>query len=402
MRLRSIAWAGLAGVVVAALLHSDALLFASLTAAALAALVVTTRRRVFGAVGFERTLSRRVVSWGAELEITMSVTNAKLLPLVWMRVRDEWPAGLQPLGFALRPVAHHGTQVFIQTVSVRWYERLRRRYRVRCRERGLLRFGPVELEAGDPFGIAAATRTLEAREEIAVLPKVLEVPGFGLLTGHPLVEETVAHSLAYDPTALRGTRAYRPGDPMRAINWRATARSGELHANEFEPASLAAVRLLLDVGAPGKAWQGIDPERMELLCVVTASLAAAFAAHGFGVGLASNAHQTRDWRVVDIEPADGALPEVLEALARALPYTGRDLGVVLAAELADESSNADCVVVTTVLRPGVRATLAQLRAERPTTVVYVGRPTEDEAPLVDVVVPDNFDWRTSDALPIPA
>ncbi len=400
MRLRSIAWAGLAGLVVAALLHSSALVFASLAASALAALVVTTRRRVFTAFTFERTLSRRVAPWGGELEITMSVTNAKLLPLVWMRVRDEWPAGLEPLGFALRPLSHLGRQAFIQTISVRWYERLRRRYRVRCVERGLHRFGPVELEAGDPFGIAGVERKLEARQELAVLPKVLEIPGFDLLIGHPLVEETVAHALACDPTALRGIRPYRPGDAMRAINWRATARSGALQTNEFDPASLAAVRLLLDVSGLRRAWEGIDPDLMELLCVVAASLAAAFAARGHGVGLASNARLTRDWRAADIEPAEGALPEVLEALARMLPYSGRGLGALLSAELAGGSSRAEHVVVTAALRSGARGPLAQLRAERPTRVVYVGRPTDDEAPLVDIVVPGDFDWRTSDALPL--
>jgi uncharacterized protein (DUF58 family) len=398
VRLRSIAWAGLAGLTVAALLHSDALVFATLAASALAALVVTTRRHVFSAFAFERTLSRRIVSWGSELEITMSVTNAKLLPLLWMQVRDEWPAGLEPLGFALRPVSHHRAQAFVQTVSVRWYERLRRRYRVRCTQRGLHRFGPVALEAGDPFGIAGVGRTLEAREDLVVLPKVLDVPGFDLLTGHPLVEETVAHSLACDPTALRGIRLYRPGDAMRAINWRATARWGALHTNEFDPASLAAVRLLLDVGGPRNDWQAIDPERLELLCVVVASLSAAFAAHGFGVGLASNAWLTRDWRAVDIEPAEGALPQVLETLARVIPSTARDFGPVVAAELADESGRADCVVVTAALRPGLRGHLARLRAERPTKVVYVGRPADGEAPLVDVVVPSDFDWRTNDAL----
>ncbi len=43
--------------------------------------------------------------------------------------------------------------------------------------------------------------------------------------------------------------------------------------------------------------------------------------------------------------------------------------------------------------------MAQLRAERPTRVVHVGRPHADEAPLVDFVVPRDFDWRASDALP---
>jgi uncharacterized protein (DUF58 family) len=400
VRLRSIAWACLAGLALAGLLQSGALVFAALSASALAAIVVMTRRRLFMALSFERTPSRRVVAWGSELEITMSITNAKLLPLVWMRVRDEWPAGLEPLGFALRPVSHHGTQAFIQTVSVRWYERLRRRYRVRCGARGLHRFGPVALEAGDSFGIAGESRRLEAREEFAVLPRVLEVPGFELLIGQPLVEEAVAHSLACDPTALRGTRAYRPGDPLRAINWRATARRGELYTNEFDPTSLAAVRLLLDVGVAGNTWQAIDPERMELLCVVAASLAAASAVRGFGVGLASNALLARDWRTVDIEPAEGALPEVLEALARVLPSTARGFRAVLEAELADEGSTAECVVITAALRRELVDHLTRLRAERPTRVVLLGRRSEADASLVDIVVPDDFEWRTSDALPL--
>ena len=400
MRLRTIAWACLAGLIAAGVLHSPALAFAALAAAAIAALVVTTRRHVFTAVSFERAVSRHVVSWGGELEITLSVANAKLLPLVWMRVRDEWPAGLEAEGLELLPLLHLGRQELVQTVSVRWYERLRRRYRVRCMQRGLHRLGPVELEAGDPFGIAGVGRRLDAREEFAVLPKVLDVPGFELLDGHPPVEEVVPHSLAHDPTALRGIRAYRHGDPLRAINWRATARTGGLHTNEFDPASLAAVRLLLDVGSLYKSWEGIDPEIMELLCVAAASLASAFEAAGYAIGMASNASLTHEWRAADLPPAHGGLSDVLETLARLRPYTVRDYGSVLAAELADEIGTADCVVVIARLRPAVRRLLAQLRVERRTTVVFVGDPDAAEAASVDFVVPSDFDWRTSRALPL--
>jgi len=91
---------------------------------------------------------------------------------------------------------------------------------------------------------------------------------------------------------------------------------------------------------------------------------------------------------------------VLETLARLRPYTVRDFGDVLAAEQAYDTSRAACVVVAATLRPGVRGQLAQLRAERPTRVVYVGRPKEDEATLVDIAVPADFEWRSSDALPL--
>ena len=400
MRLRTIAQACVGGLVVAALLHSQALMFASLAASALAALVVASRRRVFAAFSYERAPAQRVASWGSELEIIVSVTNDKLLPLVWLRVRDRWPSSLEPLGFTLWPPTPHGSRAFVQTVSLRWYERLQRRYRVRCTARGLYRFGPVELEAGDPFGIAGVSRRLEARKELVVLPKVLDVSDLDLVTGHPLVEQPAVRSLARDTTALRGTRPYLPGDSMRAVNWWATARSGVLCTNEFDPTSLAAVRILLDVGGTQRSWEVSSAERNELLCVVAASLAAAFDARGFGVGLASNARVDRDWRAVDIEPNQGALIDVLETLGRVQLFPAGGFGDVLTAELADQTSRSDCVVITGSLRSSVRECVARLRAERPTTVVYVGQPAAEERSLIDAVVPGDLDWRTSHALPL--
>jgi uncharacterized protein (DUF58 family) len=226
------------------------------------------------------------------------------------------------------------------------------------------------------------------------------VTGLEPLLGRPLIESESVRSLARDPTELHGTRPYLPGDPLHAVNWRATARRGELYTNEFEPTSLAAVRLLLDVGVHQHVWQGVDPERIELLCAVAASLASALSAGGHAVGLASNACVTGSWRAVDVEPAEGALDEVLEALARVIVLPPDDFAGVLAAEAADETQAADCVIVTPALRPHTRAALLRLRAERPVTVVYVGRPGADEWPFVDAVVPPDFDWRSSRELPL--
>jgi uncharacterized protein (DUF58 family) len=286
-------------------------------------------------------------------------------------------------------------------VSVRWYERLRRRYRVRCVARGTHRLGPVELEAGDPFGIAGVSRTLEAPAAFTVLPKVLDIPGFSLLMGRPLVDEVAPRSLAVDPVAVRGTREYRQGDPLRAVNWRATARTGLLHTNEFDPTSTAAVRLLLDVGSRHRGWEAVDDEHLELLCVVGASLAASFANSGYAVGLASNASMGQELHPVDVQPVHGALPDVLEAIACLRPVIVRDYGSMVSAEV-DDQSEADCVLVTAGLTAALRGPLARLRAGRRTTVVCVGAPGASEARDADLVIPGDFDWRTAHALTLRA
>ena len=123
MRLRSVLWACLAGLAGSAILRSPALAFATLAAPAIAALVIAARRRLFRGVSFERSVSRRVVPWGGDVEVALSVTNDKLLPLVWLQIRDQWPSGVVAEGFSLRKILVLDRQELVQTVSVRWYER---------------------------------------------------------------------------------------------------------------------------------------------------------------------------------------------------------------------------------------------------------------------------------------
>ena len=102
--------------------------------------------------------------------------------------------------------------------------------------------------------------------------------------------------------------------------------------------------------------------------------------------------------MVDVVPAPGALPGVLETIARLQPFTARDFGSLLQDELEDENAAAECVVIAARLRPDARAAVARLKRDRRTSVVFVGHPGEDEARWVDLVVPADLEWRTADAL----
>ncbi len=234
-----------------------------------------------------------------------------------------------------------------------------------------------------------------------MLPRVLDVPGLELLT-RPAAGRRTGAAVVDAPTRRRcaAPRPYLPGESCAPSTGAPRRAPATLHTNEFDPTTLSAVRLLLDVRVFEHAWLGVDPARMELLCVVAASLAAAFAGRGFGVGLASNARLTGDWRAVDIEPREGALDDVLETLGRVLVFPPDDFGRVLSAELADDAAEADCVLVAAALRAPVRELLVRLRAERRVTVVYVGSPGVEERPFVDATVSGDFDWRMGDALPL--
>jgi len=49
---------------------------------------------------------------------------------------------------------------------------------------------------------------------------------------------------------LFGVREYRPGDPLRRIHWRSSARLGELVVREYEPPGVQTVGIFCDRNPP--------------------------------------------------------------------------------------------------------------------------------------------------------
>ena len=409
VRLRTILLWCAAVIAVAVLLRSAPLLLAALAAALLAALVYYARSRAFSEFAYRRSLSQSVVPWGAEVELTTELVNAKWLPLVWLRVVDEWPRAVEGRGQPLRPGPARRALLLDQTYSLRWFERVRRRYGGRCLTRGVHQFGPARLEVGDPLGFTTVEHGDGSSQRLVVLPKVLATPDLVRLGGRPLAEVVVARSLVRDPLEVAGVRDYRAGDPLRAVNWRATARSGRsgLRVNEFESSMAPQTMLLVNIQRFAHVYEGFDAARAELVLVVAASLASGYAEQGRAVGLACNGRLTNDWRPIDVEPDSGTLPEILELLARVVAFPPPPFELVLEDEVERPRSGTDYVVVTPPLGDRAVGLIATLRALADVRVILVGERTDGVARdsgqgpdghAADALVPADFDWRTSDVL----
>ncbi len=112
--------------------------------------------------------------------------------------------------------------------------------------------GPVmasewRLERGDPLGLFKRSKRHRDGEVALVLPR------FTSLRSRPLLRELEASVTA--PRAgygneVFGVRPYQPGDPLRRIHWRTTARRGELIVREFEPPGVQNLGIFLDPDPP--------------------------------------------------------------------------------------------------------------------------------------------------------
>jgi uncharacterized protein (DUF58 family) len=386
------------GLFIAALTRSADVAFAALAVLIVSLLTVLVTRRLFTNLEFSRTLSRAVVPWGGDVEVTISVENRKWLPVVWLQVNDDWPTAVQPIGFTLKPSHKPATERLANVLSIGWFQRVRRHYVGRCLMRGVHSFGPAVLEAGDPLGFAEVFAHPTDQRRLIVLPKVLIVDGLDSLLGTPLVATPAQTSFARDPANLIGVRDYRPDDSFRAINWRATARRQIVQVNEFEPSAAARAVILLNMRIYEFAWQGIDPVITELLCVVAASLATALSDSGFAVGLRTNGLVQGSWQAPSVEPAPGSLFEVLDTLARVVTFPPPVFDSLLRDEAGATSEAGERLIITAALDSNLAVLIDRLATEHPVRVIFIGDEPSPAATWPLVRIPPAFDWQHSDVL----
>ncbi|HNT27858.1 MAG TPA: DUF58 domain-containing protein [bacterium] len=113
--------------------------------------------------------------------------------------------------------------------------------------RGVVRLAGLRAERSDPFGIWKRGLVVPADGRLTVLPRLYPVnaPDFcGHRRYHPGGVPS-AHKTG-DSEEFTQVREYRPGDPLRKIHWRSTARTGMLTVKEFQNEYFARVGIILD------------------------------------------------------------------------------------------------------------------------------------------------------------
>jgi uncharacterized protein (DUF58 family) len=228
------------------------------------------------------------VLFGEEVTLSLCLENRKFLPLPWLELTNEIPAQLHLMQGRASPSYKPLRSNLVQVASLWSFQRLTRRYRFRCLQRGRFVFGPTVVRCSDPFGWFINEVRLETPASLTVYPLLAPLTTFGLPASHPFGEQTASWHFLEDPLRLAGVRAYQWGDELRRINWKATARTGQLQSNVYEESRQHRLFIFLDIRTYQESWLGIDPELQELTIMAAASIVQWGLDEGYLVGLASN------------------------------------------------------------------------------------------------------------------
>ncbi len=321
-------------------------------------------RRGLDEVTYERRLATDRAVAGDAIPLSITVWNRKRLPLAWLTAEDKAPSTVRIRERTLRDDEDFG-RTLLNTWTLAPFERVIRRFHLEVPRRGPVEIGPVRLTVGDLFAGTAAQAEVDSVDHLLVRPRTIPVAGLEP-TARWGGDERARRGLLEQPLSYAGVRDYRPGDPVRRIHPRTSARLGRPMVKRFDPARERAVCLALDIQTlTGPAWQAAyDDDRVEELCVVVGSLARTLRDGGAAVGLAVAGYAGSPRPIAIVRPAEQAaqVARILDVLARLSPYPSATFDRLLGALPRTLRPGAEVIAVTARDPMPYLASMRRLRA----------------------------------------
>ena len=341
-------------------------------------------RYALAGVIHEHELSNEYAFFGDVVSVEVSVTNRKILPLPVVEIGLEAPGELKVLHGSVIPAAGDAIRVNLFSLfSMGWYRKVTRRYQIECSKRGHYMFGPSFMTVRDPFGFTTREAERYERDRLLVYPRILSLKELGLPSTEIIGERRIRRQLFEDPLRIVSTRNYVQGDPLSRINWKATARRGELQSKVLESTTTPNLAIFLDVNTMETRFQAPLEASLESAIVVAGSIANHAINGGYNVGLYVNEPYRGAREPIRLAPSrhPGHLQRILVALAHPQGWPLHSIERVLMKEGRNIPWGASIVVITSTPTAALLGSIRRFKkAGRSLSLIQIGNITGTTLP----------------------
>lgn len=255
---------------------------------------------------FRREMRYGWAQVGDRLEERFTLSNRFPLPATWVAVHDQ----------STLPDHRSSVATGVDGSSTSQWKILNQ-----CTKRGVYTLGGTILETGDPFGIYTLTLEDPASSTLAVMPPVVPLPYFNILSSGWTGEGRRNPRSLEETLNASHTREMTPGDPLKWIHWKTTARRGTFHVRQAEGTHAGDWWILLDLHKGSQVGEGWDSTE-EHAVILASSLIAQGLRDDHSVGLAINAREPA-WHVPRRNEHQQRAPEVAGGGVALGPGSGR-------------------------------------------------------------------------------
>lgn len=248
-----------------------------------------------------------------ESELMEIIENRKKLPLPMLKVKFQTSRYLE---FADDPNSKTTDQFYrYDLFQIGGEQKLTRTLRFKGTRRGYYNIKKIDYVSSDLFFSTEFVDSKNTESYLYVYPKMYQSKEFmnslQKLNGDVVVKR---HTME-DPFELRGIRDYQQFDDIRTVNWKATAKTGEMKVNQKNFTAIQTARIFLNVEDDGVIKKEDD---METSMQIVMGLMIYFLSQGIKVSFYSNARDIMTGEAISIEGSAGSgqRDTVGKALAR--------------------------------------------------------------------------------------
>lgn len=250
---------------------------------------------------------------GEQGELKEIIENRKRLPLSMLKVKFKTD---RHLIFGNEKGSRTTDQYYRNDVfRIGGGERVTRTLKFQGGRRGYYTIDEISLVASDLFFLGQLVTDRPVKTEVYVYPRPYDAARLRQSLVRMNGEMLSRRHLLEDPFEYRGIREYQPYDDMRSINWKATAKTGDLKVNQRNYTSLKSVRIFFNVQDDNILKKDAA---VEMTLRIVASLCQIFLQQGIQVSCYGNGVDIVTHSPLNIPPkaGQGQMDAVYRGLAR--------------------------------------------------------------------------------------
>lgn len=273
---------------------------------------------VFKKVKINIEVEENRVFAGDDVSILTKIENKKLIPLPFIEMKFGIPKEFLIKNEKNLEKTNVDNYIYRVVSSLLFFERLRRRDVFRTTKRGCYVINKCDIKLGDFLGYVDSEKSIYINKFIMVYPKIKELDHYLIMPQNPQGDVSVKRWILADPIQTIGSRKYTSRDSFNSIDWKATAKLGELYVKKYDYTSNPAIMVLLDVQTREVYWKDIDEEIIEKGIEIAGALTRQALKEKVSVGFSANCVFENETQDVFVEPkvTDKQEKKVLEALAK--------------------------------------------------------------------------------------
>lgn len=285
----------------------------------LSVLIVTWKKNALHKLEPAMQIPKTRLFAGDHFSVQASLKNNKWLPLVW--VEWEFPKNENVIFGDRKQDAY-----IIRFLWFLSFQKVSWSIDGVGAERGVYDIGGIIVRSGDGFRFSETSEKYQLERRLYVYPRLMPVyvPPFRPTMTWDIKGKEGGY--LEDPLLVNGVREYQSGDEIRKINWRATARTGKLHTNIYQPVIMAELYFIVDVKEyhinkekfddpiEQQTYEKRRKEEFEQFLAIVCSVAIKYSEQGVHIGFVTNGSSYYGERLPSLPPRKELTP-LLDQLA---------------------------------------------------------------------------------------